>query len=88
MAMQGRAVLSKWSLASSHKTQTDKSRPSCVGGVKGGHRIKVREALDLVTFLTGLLNSRLRVIIMENPKDTLNSYTKSVHGFNEYYYAY
>ena len=40
----------------------------CVGGVKGSHRIKVREALDLVTFLTGLLNSRL-----ENPKDTLNS---------------
>jgi hypothetical protein len=39
-----------------------------VGGVKGSHRIKVREALDLVTFLTGLLNLRL-----ENPKDTLNS---------------
>jgi hypothetical protein len=33
------------------------------GEVKGGHGIKVREALDLVTFLTGLLNSRLRVII-------------------------
>jgi hypothetical protein len=31
--------------------------------------------IDLVTFLTGLLNSRLRVLIMENPKDTLNSYT-------------
>jgi hypothetical protein len=45
-----------------------------VGGVKGGHRIKVREALDLVTFLTGLLNSSLRVITMENPKDTINLY--------------
>jgi hypothetical protein len=44
-----------------------------VGGVKGGHRIKVCEALDLVTFLTGLLNSRLCVITMENPKDTINS---------------
>jgi hypothetical protein len=33
-----------------------------VGGVKGGHQMKVCEALDLVTFLTGLLNSRLRVI--------------------------
>jgi hypothetical protein len=29
---------------------------------KGDHQIKVREALDLVTFLTGLLNSCLRVI--------------------------
>jgi hypothetical protein len=37
--------------------------------VKGGHQIKVREALDLVTFLRGLLNLPLRVIIMENPKD-------------------
>jgi hypothetical protein len=45
-----------------------------VGGVKGDHRIKVREALDLVTFLTGLLNSHLRVITMENPKDTINLY--------------
>ena len=36
--------------------------------------MKVREALDLVTFLTGLLNSRLCVIIMQNQKDTLNSY--------------
>ena len=45
-----------------------------VGGVKGGHRMKVCEALDLVTFLTGLLNSRLRVISMENPKDTINWY--------------
>jgi hypothetical protein len=45
-----------------------------VGGVKGGHQIKVRKALDLVTFLTGLLNSRWRVIIMQNQKDTLNSY--------------
>jgi hypothetical protein len=44
-----------------------------VGGAKGSHRIKVSEALDLVTFLTGLLNSRLHVLIMENPKDTLNS---------------
>jgi hypothetical protein len=38
----------------------------------GGHGMKVREALDLVTFLTGLLNSSLRVINMENPKDTIN----------------
>jgi hypothetical protein len=30
-----------------------------VGGLKGGHRMKVPEALDLVTFLTGLLNSEL-----------------------------
>ena len=44
-----------------------------VGGVKGDYRMKVREALDLVTFLTGLLNSRLLVITMENPKDTINS---------------
>ena len=48
-----------------------------VGGVKGGHRMKVREALDLVTFLTGLLNSCLRMIIMENPKDTINLYGDS-----------
>jgi hypothetical protein len=33
-----------------------------VGGVKGSHRIKVCEALDLVTFLTGLLNSCLRLV--------------------------
>jgi len=33
-----------------------------VGGMKGGHRMKVREALDLVTFLTGLLNSCLRLV--------------------------
>ena len=37
-----------------------------------GHRMKVREALDLVTFLTGLLNSSLRVITMETPNDTIN----------------
>jgi hypothetical protein len=40
-----------------------------VGKVRGGHRIKVRDALDLVTFLTGLLNSRLLcLLIMENQK--------------------
>jgi hypothetical protein len=46
-----------------------------IGGVKGGHHMKVRKALDLVAFLTGLLNSRLRVISMENPKDTINWYS-------------
>jgi hypothetical protein len=39
-----------------------------VGGVKGGHQIKVLEALDLVTFLTGLLNSHLRVITIKTKK--------------------
>jgi hypothetical protein len=33
-----------------------------VGGVKSSHQIKVREAMDLVTFLTGFLNLRLRVL--------------------------
>jgi hypothetical protein len=45
-----------------------------VGGMKGSHGTKVREALDLVTISTGLLNSHLRMIIMENPKDMLNLY--------------
>ena len=46
-----------------------------VGGVKGGQRMKVPQALDLVTFLTGLLNSLLRVITMEIAKDTINLYS-------------
>ena len=54
-----------------------------VGGVKGGHRMKVREALDVVTFLTGLLNSCLRVITMENPKDTINWYLHILQSTQE-----
>jgi hypothetical protein len=39
-----------------------------VGGVKGCHRIKVREAFDLVTCLTGLLNSRFTRDYYGKPK--------------------
>ena len=54
-----------------------------VGGVKGGHQMKVREALDVVTFLTGLLNSCLHVITMENPKDTINWYLHILQSTQE-----